>query len=483
MKKICIVLSIITFFSALIFISGCEKKQSVTTYEIECTLSENVLTGTMTIDFFNHSENTVKELKFNLHANAFRESAKFSPISDNDYGKAYEKGINYGNMQVISVYNAQGELDFSIGGEDQNVLLVRLPSEVFPDERARVTIEYKITLANVIARTGVNSKTINLANFYPILCALDENGFYECVYYSSGDPYYSDASNYHVKFTCDKEYVVASSGEKIDATNTDKTQTNHYKMENTRSFALVLSKDFKCLSDKVGETEIFYYYYADDYANESLLTAKKSLEYFSKTFGEYKYKTYSVVQSKFIQGGMEFPALVIISDGLESRSYAEVIVHETAHQWWQTTVGNNEIEYPFLDEGLAEYSVVLFYENHPEYGMKRKDLIESSEKTYKVFCTVADKVYGKVNTVMNRPIKNFISEYEYVILSYVKPCIMYDYLRTTIGDKDFFSGLRTYYEKYAFKNATPYDLVGVYEKMGEGTNGFFEAFFNGKAII
>jgi len=115
--------------------------------------------------------------------------------------------------------------------------------------------------------------------------------------------------------------------------------------------------------------------------------------------------------------------------------------------------------------------------------MTRAQMIESSEKTYKIFCTVADKVYGKVNTVMKRPIKDFISEYEYVILSYVKPCIMMEYLRQTIGEKAFFDGLRQYYKNYCFKNASPYDLVGIYEKMGTGTNGFFESFFNGKVII
>ena len=99
---------------------------------------------------------------------------------------------------------------------------------------------------------------------------------------------------------------------------------------------------------------------------------------------------------------MEHPALVMISDNLEQSAYLEVVAHETAHQWWQGVVGNNEIEYGFLDEGLAEYSVVLFYENYPEYNLKRQDLIESSENTYKIFCTVSDKVFGKVNTVMKR---------------------------------------------------------------------------------
>jgi aminopeptidase N len=66
---------------------------------------------------------------------------------------------------------------------------------------------------------------------------------------------------------------------------------------------------------------------------------------------------------------MEYPALVMISDNIgEHISYEEVIVHEVAHQWWYSLVGNDQINYGFLDEGLTEYSTILFFENNPEYG-------------------------------------------------------------------------------------------------------------------
>ena len=209
----------------------------------------------------------------------------------------------------------------------------------------------------------------------------------------------------------------------------------------------------------------------------------KAINLFTEKFGEFPYKSLAVVQTEFVQGGMEFPALVMISDDLEGISYGEVIVHETAHQWWQSAVGCNEIEHGFLDEGLAEYSVVLFYENFSEYGYTRESLIKASQDTYKVFCSVYDKVFKGVNTVMDRSLKDFINEYEYVNIAYIKPCIMFDELRKTIGEQKFFTALQRYYKEYKFKNATPDDMAGVFEKCGADTNGYFESFFNGKAII
>ena len=483
MRKIGLFLALLLMAFCIPISSGCANTSNQTFYKITCELNENVLTAKESVTFYNDTDKALSQLKFNLHANAFRQGAKYSPISSQYQNRAYPNGLSYGSMQIISCEQNNSPLQFSIGGKDQNLLIVELADEIYPSESVTIQIEFKLTLANVIARTGYNDCTINLGNFYPILCAIDNNGFYECLYYSCGDPFYSECADYLVSITLDKDYVVASSGGVESQTKKDNKQTITFDGKNIRSFCMVLSKQFKCLEQTVLGTKISYYYYDDQTPEDSLDMAVKSFTLFSNLFGNYPYAQYSVVQTKFIQGGMEYPSLVMISDNLDGQSYGEVIVHETAHQWWQTVVGNNEIEYGFLDEGLAEYSVVLFYENHPEYGLERANLIRSAQDTYKLFCTVSDKILGRVNTVMLRGLNDFTSEYEYVNMAYIKPCIMYDYLRNTIGDKTFFKGLSKYYKDYSFKQAIPDDLVGAFEKVGADTNGFFHSFFEGKVII
>ena len=483
MRKFAVILSVLFVLSFTAF-TGCKKdKTHRTFYDIQVSLEDSTLIGTECLTYFNDTDTAISELKFNLYGNAYRKDAKYSPVSAYQTAQSYPNGLSYGDMQINCVKQDKTQLTHQVCGEDMNILKVTLPYEIFPEESVQITIDFTLNLANVISRTGINDQTINLANFYPILCARDSNGFYECVYYSTGDPFYSDCADYKVTITTDKDYVIASSGKEISKVTEGEKVTATYDIVSARSFALVLSKNFQTQNINACGVDINYYYYNDKMPNESLEYAVKSLEYFEQTFGEYPYPTYSVVQTKFVQGGMEFPALVMISDGLDARSYGEVIVHETAHQWWQTAVGNNEIEYGFLDEGLAEYSVVLFYENYSEYGLSREALVKSAEDTFRVFCTVADKVFGKVDTSMMRSLKDFDSEYEYVNMAYIKPCIMYDTLRTTLGDTRFFSGLKRYYQNYKFKNATPHDLVGAFEKVGADSNGFFESFFDGTAII
>lgn len=482
-KIVSLALCLCVLSSFVALFCGCSEKSERTTYDIECELDGNVLSGKEKVTFYNFTDNVFNRLKFNLYGNAFREGAKYSPISGMYSSAAYPSGKSYGNTEITGVFDDCGGMTYEICGEDENILSVDLSEDLYPNECVCVTIDFTLTLADVVARTGINRDTINLANFYPIVCGIKDGAFYECAYYCSGDPFFSDCSDYRITLTCPEKYVAAASGENVSDRVESGKRICEYKIDNARSFAFVLSEKFEVATKDCEGTEIRYYYYLDETPEESLKTAVKAIEYFSETFGEYPYSCFSVVETEFIQGGMEFPALVMISDSLEPSAYREVIVHETAHQWWQTVVGNNEIEYGFLDEGLAEYSVVLFYENHPEYGFTRAALMESAEQTYKTFCTVFDKLFGKTDTSMIRSLADFGSEYEYVNVAYVKSAVMYDTLRKSIGDTKFFNGLKKYYADMAFKNAEPPDIIAAYSKVGADTEGFFTGFFEGKVFL
>lgn len=484
MKRITgIACAVIAFLSIFTVGCGCGKRQTLTNYNIECALSGDVITGNESVTFYNHTENAFNQLKFNLYGNAFRQNAKYQPVSAQYCNRAYYDGQSYGEMNVISVKEGGEPLNFEVGGKDENVLTVDLKEYVYPGENVAVDVEFTLKLAKVIARTGITRNTINLANFYPVLCGIQDGGFYECVYYSAGDPYYADCADYDFTFTADEKYVVAVGGKLVSSHVGGGKRTSKYILNKARSLCLVLSEKFETITDNSTGREINYYYYDDPQPEKSLKAAADAVKLYEKTFGAYPYQTYTVAQTEFIQGGMEFSSLVMISDALEQPEYLEVIAHETAHQWWQGAVGNNEIEYAFLDEGLAEYSVVLFYENYSEYGFTREECITAAEKTYKTFCSVYEKMFENTDTSMIRNLGEFSSEYEYVNIAYVKPAIMYDCLRKTIGDKRFFGALRRYYSDHLYKNATPDDLVGAFEKSGADTNGFFKGFFDGSAIL
>lgn len=64
--------------------------------------------------------------------------------------------------------------------------------------------------------------------------------------------------------------------------------------------------------------------------------------------------------------GMEYPQAIFLGVELYTRfrENLEVLtVHEMAHQWWYNIVHNDPVREPWLDEALAEFSVMIYMEN------------------------------------------------------------------------------------------------------------------------
>ena len=477
MKKIvAILLSFALGLAVLPSFSGCKKQTKTTSrYEInaEYVPQNGTLTGTVKVTFENVYDNEISVLKFALYPNAYREDALYKPVSKTCENGAYYQGESYGEMVISSVNGAK---NWEVMGEDENILYAYLERSLFPDDKVVLDIGFMLKLASVNHRTGITSRTVNLGNFFPILCGIKNGGFYETVYYSDGDPFYSDCADFKVTLKTPKEYAVACTGETVQEKALESKREYTMYASNVRDFAIVLSDSFKKLQTRVGDTDIVYYYYDDKQAEEHLTLAKESFAYYEQTFGEYPYGQYTLAQTGFCHGGMEYPMLSMISDCLNEREYVRVIAHETAHQWWYGVVGSDQIENAWQDEGLAEYSALTFFETHEKYEVKREDAVNDALKEYRSYYDVYGSVLGRTDTNMTRHLKDFLSDYEYKCLSFDKAIVMFDTLRKSVGDKKFFGGLKKYYAENKYAIATPEDLIGAFEKAGLDVHGFFDSF-------
>ena len=496
--SICLfVLCFISFATLIIVIfTGCSNENlQINNYNINILFDDNnkSLKCNQTIIYVNNTDTTLNFICFHLYPNAFREDSASPPVSLANQFKAYPNGISYGYVTINQVkinniksennnsfenlnptYNEVTSLinqkkinnnEFFIGGEDQNILFVILQNSIYPSETVKIEIDFQVKMPNVNHRFGYGNNTVNIANFYPIACVFNNGDFDKSLYHYNGDPFFSDLSNYNISLTIPKEYVVANTGEKTSESGNNVTKTYILEAKNVRDFAIVLSKDFKIVSEKVGDTKINYYYFSDANYSESLNASIKALKFFNKTIGEYPYSTLSVVEANFVHGGMEFPNLVYISNDITDKNlYQQVIVHEIAHQWWYNIVGNSAFSYGWLDEGLTEYSTALFYENHDEYEIKKQNIINNAYSSYSLFVQIYEKVYGEVDTSMNRDLDEYNSEQEYVHMAYVKGMLLFDSLREILGEKKFVKCLQNYFEEYKFKNVTPDNLIASFEK-------------------
>jgi hypothetical protein len=85
----------------------------------------------------------------------------------------------------------------------------------------------------------------------------------------------------------------------------------------------------------------------------ALRMAKSSVERISRLYGAYPWRTYTVVFPRDMRReGIEYPTLVFVGDVFT----AQIVSHETGHQWFYSLVGNDQFRDPWLDETLATWA-------------------------------------------------------------------------------------------------------------------------------
>jgi aminopeptidase N len=135
-----------------------------------------------------------------------------------------------------------------------------------------------------------------------------------------------------------------------------------------------------------------------------------------------------------------------------------VVAHETAHQWWYSLVGNDEISEPWLDEALTEYSTILYFEQ--KYGKEVKDRLIKHMKV---------RTMTKQSKNIFKSTTEFDNSIDYSLCVYSKGALMIDDIRKKVGDNVFFDTLRKYYNENKYKNVTSDQFMNMWEKEGVNT--------------
>jgi aminopeptidase N len=218
------------------------------------------------------------------------------------------------------------------------------------------------------------------------------------------------------------------------------------------------------VSETVNGVTINSYYEPSDAAGgkRALQFAVDALRVFQARFGAYPYTEFDVVETPVSALGIEYPGIIVIAQSLykdprEAETLEFVVVHEVAHQWWYALVGNDQVNYPWLDEALAQYSEVIYAED-----LRGKTAAQSMVRGY--FGAIYDRVKARGrDAAVNQPVAAF-SEASYSEIVYGKGPLFFDAIRKTMGDEKFLRFLKTYAERYRYKVAFPEDLLKTAEE-------------------
>jgi len=384
------------------------------------------------------------------------------------YFRLFPNKPSFGSALTFEEVMVAGqEVELVYEAEDTAVGLL-LPAPLEPGESLDVRMAYDVTVPVDNARGygtfNYEDGVFVLSNFYAIVAVYDDEGWDLSLAPDYGDPVYAETSFYQVQLTVPSDMVVVTSGSTLEqADNVGGTTTWTCVSGPMRDFMVVASTRFELASLAVGFVRLNSYYLPEHQeGGETVLNyARDGLRAYQQSFGPYPFAEFDVVEAPISAGGMEYPGLVIIDDGqyATAGAHAEFLVaHEVAHQWWYSLVGNDQVNVPWLDESLTNFSVVYYYENI--YGRSQADL---AFQTYVASRYEQAKSSGRDGVVF-RAVNEFEPQ-DYGPIVYGKGAVFFGELREQLGDEVFLDVLQAYLEDRKYKLATPDDFMRIAEQV------------------
>ncbi len=439
------------------------------------------------LEYTNFEDDKLDKLYFHLYPRAYDEisDSSFKIITDLTGEDLNELDIIPGKMVITKLFVNGVEVNYKL---EQTLCEIDLEKSIEPGESLEITMEFYQDIPKNRDRYGYyydanQNEVISLGNWCPILAVYDDEGWHKDPFLPIGDPFYSDSSIYEVKIMLPEDYVLASTGELFNKEKVDNYVTYTYQAYPVRDFAIMFSKDYYVLEDEYQDINIYSYLVEEDLEKfkYSINWAKEAISIFSELFGKYPYQSYSIAQNFSNFGGMEYPQLCQIKyvdkgyrENIDEKYYyyrnEYVIAHETAHQWWYSIVGNNEIYEPWLDEAFAEYSTYQYFIN--KYGEDRGIEFFSMIRPEPLSIEVPSKV-------MNKTIRDYTDFRQYSRDIYGGGAELLFRLEEHLGRDVMYKILREYFEKYKFENVDIIGFINICEEVsGKDLSEFFSPYFN-----
>ena len=421
-------------------------------YDVALILSVDeqaaTLIGHQSVRYTNRTPaTTLDELVFRLYPNLV------------SYGAEMQVGrVTVGGISVVPALDTT-----------HSVLTVPLPAPLAPGLDMTLEMDFSVRVEAgghaLYDQFSYLEGVLALPQAYPVLSVFEPgSGWWQVTDHPQGDATFSETAFFTVRITAPANLILAASGSLVDlVVNADGTLTHHYAAPLMRDFALFASTDFVTLSGEQDGVRINLYYNPElsnsqQAARVGLQMTQDALRIYNTAYGQYPFIELDVVQTLTTAGGMEYPGVFVIGRSAwdpDDVYFEFLIAHETAHQWWYALVGNDQTLYPWLDEGLAQFSVAVYIrelEGEPSY----QNALSSFRVQYQGFAAEAfDQTIGSPVTAY--------PDQAYFYIVYQKSPLFFATLAEEYGYDTMLQVLQDYFFAYRYRYVTPPDLLSSFE--------------------
>lgn len=416
-------------------------------YELDLRLDPSgpELTGRERVQYSNKSAEPLNDLCFRLFGNY--------PGSGGQMGIS---NVLVGGRPTVPVLQVQNTAACVVL---PTPLLQNQAIQVEMDLSQRIPISDTVRYADLSATGGI----ITLPSTYALIPARADRGWHLELPPPYGDLVNADVGAFRVRVTAPATLTVVMSGSIVATTdNGDGTRTWDAVADPVRDFSLNASDRWDKTTVAAGPVKVNSYFLPEHRADGQAVAqwVASAVQVFGKRIGAYPYRELDVLETPTTAGGIEYPGLVVIARNLyknpQQRDFFQfAVIHEVAHQWFYGLVGDDQVNHPWMDESLVQYVTSLYYEDTQGPAVAQRVRQASFEGLYReIKGTPHDKPIGL-------PVAAYENDREYSQVVYGKGPLFFAAVRQALGDDLFNKWLRTYFERFEYKNAAPADLLAT----------------------
>lgn len=447
--------------------AGMQSQQQATShiqYNIQAKLNTDdmTITGKQTVKYRNTSEDKLNDVVFRLFADANRSKDTQSSMfvrANGEIAKEYpdKKPEDFlGGIDIIRVKDASTGATLATTNEKQ-ALTVQLAKALGKDEEVTLELEYKTKIPFGSQRLSYYKDIINGAHWFPVMSVYDEaaHKWNKTPYSKTFETDYYEVADYTVAMDVPDKLQIAMPGQMSEKSGEAGRKIVTTKSDKTRELVFFSSEKFHKASKTKNGLTIEYVYYNDNndpaktaVINKYIDEAFKAIEFFGDKFGKYEYPDFRIVESHVEGVAVEFARLIqmgrVSPNAVPEKD--SVFVHEIAHQWFHSIIGNDSETESFLDEGFADFSRVYYYDAQ---GDKMNGFDSARIETF------------PLDRAINSP--NDKAGDSPDALYYKKGRLAIYELYRTVGQEKFDAFMKEYFNRYAYRNATVAGLLQTIE--------------------
>jgi peptidase M1-like protein len=460
-----------------------------------------LINGTVEIEYFNKSPNTLQQIVFKLYPNLYKKgNVRMMPVKPQDV----TDGVHISALQINN--SALDSTKFRIDGTHMMVPV----SPVLPGGAIRFSINYSYTLNKTShIRTGeIEPGADFIAYFFPRIAVYDDIEGWNMEPYIGTQEFNNDFGNFNVAISVPVNYLVWATGDLTNCSDvlsdtycrrlqqaeqqdgivniidtadlqqkniTRQNATNTWKFtaNNVTDFAFAVSdhyiwKSTSVMVDSASKRRtrvdaVFNPKHKDYY--EVIDFARKTVWAMSYVFPKWAFPySHETVFDGLDQ--MEYP-MMVNDNPLESRAETiELVDHEIFHTMFPFYMGINETSYAWMDEGwatLGEWVITSIIDSSitDNYGVNPYEFQAGSDLDAPI-ATLSWQITGST----------------YFINSYPKPGLGYLYVKDMLGDSLFTAALHYYIQQWNGKHPIPFDFFNCMNTgTGKNLNWFWKRWF------